>query len=532
MSAKDMTPARGRRTDARVVIPPSRLDSQRIYSRAARRFDAEQTRAADARNRALLDRYGLGIASIEILPLNEGAATEGRLGPLQTEHRDRLVMVCSLGALAVSLSGRGNLLAIDGAARSAHKMRVKENNDRNSTAAMTEGLYALCEADPRVSLQVAIGEGARVKPGERGGNPTLYTGQVIGAGPMRFSLAVDAVEGTTKSTLFDPGCGTLLFATEAAIPAVPDVYFDKCQLYDVGDVTVNDPLERIVEAVRDRRKSREIDFFALDRPRHPIEAMLALGANMRIDTDVDAYPAVAAGLRWGVFPDNLRPLDGVCANIGGAAEMIASAAGARYLGVRSTARFCAGTIPRWEARYDFGPGEEDVIRAAGFDPARVYAIEDLVPGLTTSDGAFVAAAISDNWHIPGLDAAYVGGNFATVCALYVGSASASELWRVTFAFERPWHETVDALTPVLTRILAMEPSAIAAAVKQAVADPRQARRLRHEIATSFYTHMRKSPGSDERMPLDLTAAAGSETPEALAFLRAAVEAAPDWFSPA
>ena len=103
---------------------------------------------------------------------------------------------------------------------------------------------------------------------------------------------------------------------------------------------------------------------------------------------------------------------------------------------------------------------------------------------------------------------------------------------MTFAFERPWSETVDALTPVLTRILAMEPSAIAAAVKKAVADPRQARRLRHEIATSFYTHMRKGPGGDERMPLDLAAAASSETPEALAFLRAVVEAAPDWFSPA
>jgi fructose-1,6-bisphosphatase/sedoheptulose 1,7-bisphosphatase-like protein len=527
-----MTPPRGRRTDARVTIPPDRLDSQRIYSRPARLLGPEETRAADARNRSLLDRYGLSIASIVVLPLNGGAATAGRLGPLQTEHRDRLVMVCSLGALAVSLSGRGDLLAIDAAARSRHKMRIKENNDRNSTAAMTEGLYALCEADPQVSFQVAIGEGTRVKPGERGGNPTLYAGQVIGAGPRRYSLAVDAVEGTTKSALFDPSCGTLLFATEAPIPAVPDVYFDKCQLWDVDDVTVNDPLERIVEAIRDRRGSREIDIFALDRPRHPIEAMLALGANMRLDTDVDAYPAVAAGLRWGVFPDNLRPLDGVCANIGGAAETIASAAGARYLGVRSTARFCAGTIPRWEARYDFGPGEEEAIGKAGFDPARVYAIEDLVPGLTAADGAFVAAAISDNWHVPGLDAVCVGGNFATVCALYVGSASPSELWRVTFAFRRPWEETVAALTPVLTRILALEPPAIASAVKQAVADPQKSRRLRHEIATSFYSHMREGVDSGGRMRLDLAAAAGSETPEALAFLRAVVEAAPDWFVPA
>lgn len=526
-----MTPSRGRRTDARVVIHPDRLDSRRIWSRAARLLDAEETRACDARHRALLDRYGLTIASVAVLPLTEGAATAGRLGPLQTEHRDRLVLTASLGALAVALSGRGDLLAFDAASRSRHKMKVKENNDRNSTAAMTEALHALVDADTQASVHVSIGEGTRKKPGERGGNPTLYAGQAIGAGPRRYALAVDAVEGTTKSTLFDPSCGTLLFITESPIAAVPDVYFDKCQLFDVDDVTVGDPLDRIVAAVRDRRASKEVDLFALDRARHPIDAMLDLGANMRVDTDVDAYPAVAAGLRWGVFPDNLRPLDGVAANIGGAAEMIASAAGARYLGVRSTARFCAAEIPRWEARYDFGPGEEEAIRGGGFDPARVYRIEDLVPGLTTSDGAFVAAGISDNWHIPGLDAVYVGSNFAAVSALFVGSASPAEIWRVTFGFARPWEETVAALTPVLTRLLALEPSRIPKAVKESVADPHQARRLRHEIATSFYTHLREGAGAG-RMRLDMGSAALSETPEAVALLRAALEAAPEWFDPA
>lgn len=525
-----MTHARGRRTDARVVIPSARLDSRRIFSRAARLLDPEATRACDGKNRALLDRYGLRIASIVILPLTEGAACAGRCGPLQTEHRDRLVMVAALGALAVSASGRGDLLAIDPASRGKSKLKIKENNDRNSTAAMTEGLHALLEADPQARVQVAIGEGARVKPGERGGNPTLYGGQVLGGGSRRYSLAVDAVEGTTKSTLFDPSCGTLLFITEAPIAPVPDVYFDKCQLWDVDAVTVGDPLERIVEAIRDRRGSKEVDLFALDRPRHPIEAMLALGANMRVDTDVDAYAAVAAGLRWGVFPDNNRPLDGVGANIGGAAEMVASAAGARYLGVRSTARFCAAEIPRWEARYDFGPGEEDAIRSYGLDPAKIYAVEDLVPGLTTSDGAFVASAISDNWHIPGLDAAYVGGNFATVCILYVGSATPAELWRVTFAFDRPYEETVLALTPILTRILQLPPSRIPKAVKDAVGDPHRARRLRHEIETSFYAHMREA--KDGRMRLDLPAAVSCENEEAIAFLRAVVDAAPDWFDPA
>ncbi len=528
-----MTPdppaAPGRRTGCRVVIPPDRLDSRRIWSREARRLDGDQVSDWNRRHAGLLEIYGLEIASITVLPIAPIASDRGRAGPLQTDHRDRLILAGALGALAVSASGRGDLLALAPPDRSSAKRRVKENNDRNSTGAMTEALHALCEADPGARLRVAIGEGARRKPGERGGNPTLFAGQVLGAGAREYAVAVDTVEGTSKSTLFDPSCGTLLFVTEAPIPTVPDVYFDKCQIWDVDEVTVGDPLERIIEAVRDRRRSREVDFFSLDRPRHPIDSMVSRGANMRVDSDVDAYPAIAAGLRWGVFPDNHRPLDGVCANIGGAAEMIASAAGASYLGVRSTGRFCAAEIPRWEERYDFGPGEEDRIREAGFDPGRIYRIEDLVPGIETADGALIAGAISDNWHIPALDAVLVGGNFATVSTLFVGSATPAAIWRITFSYRGAWEETVRALTPELTRLLALPGDRIAGAVATVLADPRRARRLRHEIATSFYTH-REAGSTAGGIGIDLAAAEASESPEAVALLRAVSDAEPDWFA--
>jgi len=524
-------PTPGRRTDARVVIPPDRLDSKRIFSRAARRLHVEEVRGWNERNAPLLECYGLEMASITVLPVAQPRTAGARPGPLQTVHRERLILAGALGALAVSASGRGDLLAVEPSARGARKRLIKENNDRNSTGAITEALHSLCASDPAVRFRIAIGEGARMKPGERGGNPTLYAGQVIGAGTTEYSLAVDTVEGTGKSTLFDPSCGTLLFATEASIPVVPDVYFDKCQIRGVDDVTVGDPLERIVEAVRDYHRTREINFFSLDRPRHPIDRMVSLGANMRLDSDVDAYPAVAAGLEWGVFPDNLRSLDGVCANIGGAAEMIASAAGASYLGVRSTARFCASRIPRWEERYDFGPGEEDDIRAAGFDPGRVYSIEELVPGLATADGAFVAGAISDNWHIPGLDAVIIGGNFATVCALFVGSSTPTEIWRLTFSYRQPWEETVRLLTPELTRILALSVDEIPAATRSVLADTRRAGRLRHEIETSFYSHMDDARGGRTGSPgIDLDAAANAESPEANAFLRIVGKEKPDWFA--
>jgi fructose-1,6-bisphosphatase/sedoheptulose 1,7-bisphosphatase-like protein len=409
---------------------------------------------------------------------------------------------------------------------------MKETNDRHSTAAMAESLYALADAAPGVRLEIAIGEGARKKPGEKGGNPTLYGGQVIGGGNgPRYHLAVDTVEGTTKSTVFDPSCGTLLFITEAPIAAVPDMYFDKCQLRGVDGVTVADPLERIVEAVREARGTREVNLFCLDRPRHPIDRMVQLGACMRVDTDGDAYPAIASGLAWGVYPDNLRPLDGVCANIGGAAETIASAAGASYMGVRSTARFVTGKVKRWEERYDLDDAEKADIVARGLDPARVHRVEDLVPGLSQADGAFVASAITDNWHIPGLQAVLVGGNFATVNTLFVGAAGTADIHTITFAYRQPYEQTVALVTPVLTGLLALPVDQIPARVQAVMKDPIRARRLRHEIETSYYTHIADRPdpaGGEPRMALDLDSARRVESPQSVAVLEALRRAAPDW----
>lgn len=522
MSADGRT---GRRTGVRVQIPPTQLDSRRIFSARALRLPADEVAGWNARNRRLLELYGLEVASVIRMPL---AGSTAGAGLLQTTLRDRLVLTAMLGALSVSVSGRGDLLSKSPAERDALKKTVKENNDRNSTAAMTESLYAMTEDEPGISVKVAIGEGARLKPGEKGGNPTLYSGQVIGSGPRQYSLAVDTVEGTTKSTIFDHSCGTLLYATEATIAPVPDIYFDKCQLSGVDGVTVADPLERIVEAVCDARGTRDINLFALDRPRHPIDRMVALGASMRVDTDGDAYPVVASGLSWGVFPDNLRPLDGVAGNIGGAAEMIASAAGAAYLGVRSTARFAASKIRSWEERYDYSEEDERIIRSAGFEPGRVYRIEDLVPGLLTSDGAFVAAAISDNWHVPCLNAVFAGGNFATVTALFVGASGTADLYSVAFAYREPLAATVEGLTPILTRILGLPVGDIRAAVASAVAHPARARRLRHETETSYYMHIKQAPGG--RIHLDMARAAASESAESVAYLEAVTDAAREWFA--
>jgi hypothetical protein len=200
--------------------------------------------------------------------------------------------------------------------------------------------------------------------------------------------------------------------------------------------------------------------------------------------------------------------------------------------VESTARFCAARIKTWEDRYDFAPEEEESLRRCGFDPHRVYRIDELVPGLERADGAFVAAAISDNWHIPGLDACFVGSNFASVSALFVGSAGTADLYRVEFTYNLGLERTAETITPVLTRILELPVAAIPQAVRAAVADPARAGRLRHELATTYYMHLRGV--SDEQqaaglLQLDLDAASKVESREAMEVLRAVVDATPDWF---
>ena len=105
-------PAPGRRTGVQVIIPPDRLPSHRVWSRAARRFSADEVRAWNERNAPLLSMYGLEIADASVLPIDVPLPARGVRGPLQTELRDRLLLTSALGALAVSLAGRGDLLAV------------------------------------------------------------------------------------------------------------------------------------------------------------------------------------------------------------------------------------------------------------------------------------------------------------------------------------------------------------------------------------------------------------------------------------
>ncbi len=533
-----MTSRRGRLTDSRVVIPPDRLSPARLFSRSARCLAPEEIAAWNRVNAGILEEYGLSLGACRSLRLRTPGGRPR--GPLETEHRDRLVAAACLSSLAVTAAGRGALLDVPEASREGVVRSFKEMNDRAATCALAEGMHALAEGMEGAVCEIAIGEGVRLKPGEKGGNPTLYVGQTFGdpklaalsrneresRGVRTYAIAVDSVEGTTKSTKADFSSGSLFYISESEIHKVPDVYLNKCQLFDMDSVHVDMELPEIFRALAEQRGTDEINIFALKRPRHPLEAMAEMGVNVRIDTDGDAFPVVASGLDWGVFPDNGRPLDGVCGNVGGAAEVIASAAAGHYLGVHTTARFAAKKIRRWEERYLLGPGEAEAIHELGFDPEKVYSTREMVPGIDRKDGAFVASAITDVVHIPLFDGVLWGGNFVEVSVIFVGASGAADLYRLTFGFRGSERETGALLTPLMEKILGHRPEEMAEAVRNALRSPSGARRLRHEFATSYYPHFTET---DAKFRLDMRSAEAVESRAAVAFLRALTEAAPDWF---
>lgn len=532
-------PSAGRVTGSRVSIAPARLSQKNLFSRQASMMNQDELVAWNAANAGLLELYKLELVSLRQLRISEPCRSGG--GPLETEHRDGLIATAGLAAIAVAASGRAGVRDIPEADRKALTREIKERNDRAATCAMAEGIHAMASGSSRAVFEIAVGEGARLKPGEKGGNPTLYMGQTFGephntamdrqsrrkAGIKTYSLAVDTVEGTSKSAAGDPSAGSLLYVTEAEILRVPDVYFNKCQLMGVEGVNVDSELGDIIEAVATARGTHGPNLFSLKRPRHPIDEMARLGACVRTDSAGDAFPVVAAGLGWGVFEDNGRPLDGVCGNVGGAAEIIASAAAGHYLGIQSTARFAAKQISRWEERYDFGPGEKDELRAAGFDPEKVLNIQDLVPGLEEKDGIFVASAITDNAHIPLFDGVLWGNNFTEVCVLTVGASGAADLFRLVFSFSLGEEKARDLLTPFMDKMLALPVTEIQASVREVLKHENSARRLRNEFATSFYTHFTEKGG---KFILDTNSAEAVESEAAVAFMRALTDSAPDWFA--
>jgi len=223
---------------------------------------------------------------------------------------------------------------------------------------------------------VVIGEG------EMDEAPMLYIGERVGIGvPPLVDVAVDPLEGTNIVAKGSTGAlAVLAMAPRGTLLHAPDMYMDKiavgpeCKGRVSLDATVRENLREVAKAL-DKLIS-EVTVVILDRPRHQelIEEVRSTGCRIKLITDGDVSPAVAAA-----YDDS--GVD-ILLGIGGAPEGVISAAALRCLGGDFQGRL-------WPTE------ESEIIRAQSMgitDINQLLTIDDLVK---SEDVFFAATGITD-----------------------------------------------------------------------------------------------------------------------------------------
>ena len=235
--------------------------------------------------------------------------------------------------------------------------------DQLATEAMRAHLGAV-DIDGRI----VIGEG------ERDEAPMLFVGEELGAAvgaedAPAIDIAVDPLEGTNLCATGSPGAVTVLAASErGGLLHAPDVYMEKIVVGPTArgsvqlDAPVAENLRGIAEALG--RKVSDLTIVVLERDRHRqlIDDIRKAGARIRLITDGDLAPAIAAAVRG----------TGVHAvmGIGGAPEGVITAAAMRCLGGEIQGRLTARNEKQ----------ERRLAEVGIDDPNRLLHTEDLAPG--------------------------------------------------------------------------------------------------------------------------------------------------------
>ncbi len=262
-----------------------------------------------------------------------------------------LVRVTEAAAMAAGRwAGRGDKIAADQAA--------------------VDGMRTMLDT-VRMRGKVVIGEG------EKDEAPMLFNGEPVGNGEgPEVDVAVDPLEGTRLTANGAANAIAVIALAESGTMFFPGaaVYMDKIAVGSPG-VGVVDIDASPAENVRAVAKAKgctqaEVNVVVLDRDRHEdlINALREVGAKVRLITDGDVAPSIAAA----------RPDSGVdlLMGVGGTPEGVISAAAIKCLGGEIQGKLWPWTDDERQALID-----------AGYDVDRVLRTDDLVGG----DDVFVAA---------------------------------------------------------------------------------------------------------------------------------------------
>jgi fructose-1,6-bisphosphatase II len=242
----------------------------------------------------------------------------------------------------------------------------KESADQAAVDAMRHMLQTVA-----MDGVVVIGEG------EKDEAPMLYNGERVGNGQgVEVDVAVDPLEGTRLTALGQPNAIAVIAVAERGTMFFPGaaVYMDKIAVgrdgADAIDIEAT-PAENVRRVAKAKGKKVEaMVVVILDRDRHAdlIREVREAGASVRLITDGDVAPSIAAS-RVQATVDMLM-------GIGGTPEGVISAAAIKCLGGAIQGKL-------WPRNDE----ERADLVDHGYDLDKVLTTDDLVGG----DDVFVAA---------------------------------------------------------------------------------------------------------------------------------------------
>lgn len=251
----------------------------------------------------------------------------------------------------------------DAAIAAAHHMGTGDRHaaDDVATQAMRKRLNQL-----DINGRIVIGEG------ERDEAPMLYIGEQVGTGKPRapqVDIAVDPLEGTNLCATGDNNAITVMAMSErGGLLHAPDIYMNKLIVSPeaAGTVHINASVKQNLRALAKalKRTVSELVVVVLERDRHEelIADIRAAGARIRLITDGDIMPSIAAT----VHGPNIHAVMG----IGAAPEGVITAAALKCLKGHMQAQFVV--------RDD--TDRKRLIKAGVTNVKKVFEINDLAPG--------------------------------------------------------------------------------------------------------------------------------------------------------